>query len=195
MKRFSKFSDEQLVTMYAQGNDAAFDEILSRYQDKVFNYIYYLVHDQSIADDIFQDTFTKAILTMRAGRYNDTGKFGAWISRIAHNMVIDHFRASNAESFIANTLDEKGLLNTMRLSTNSIESFFINKQTREEVRGYIDRLSPPQREIMYMRFFQDLSFKEIADLTGVSINTSLGRMRYALVNIKKLMASDGFLDS
>ena len=193
MTHLSTCTDEQLVDMYAQGNDEAFDELLERYQTKVFNYILFLAHDEDISNDIFQDTFTKVILTIRAGKYVDSGKFGAWLTRIAHNLVIDRFRGSKNANCVVSDNDAVELaLGTMQYSVGSIESKIVYNQTLEDVRQYMARLPFTQREVVYMRYYQDLSFKEIADITGVSINTSLGRMRYALINIRRMMNRDGF---
>ena len=193
MTHLSTCTDEQLVDMYAQGNDEAFDEILDRYQDKVFNYILYLVHDEDIANDIFQDTFAKVILTIRAGKYVDSGKLGAWLTRIAHKLVIDHYRGTtNSNCVVSDDTAVQLALGTMQYSVGSIENIMVHNQTLDDVRQYMAKLPFTQREVVYMRYYQNLSFKEIADITGVSINTSLGRMRYALINIRRMMNRDGF---
>ncbi|MCF0193884.1 MAG: sigma-70 family RNA polymerase sigma factor [Bacteroidaceae bacterium] len=193
MNNLKSCNDETLVSMYAQGCDEAFDELLDRYQSKLFNYILFLVHDQQVADDIFQDTFTKAILSMRAGKYVDSGKFGAWLTRIAHNLVLDSYRGTASTAKVLTDDDTvQAALNTVQWSVDHIESEIVYGQTLDDVRHYMALLPPSQREVLYMRYFQDRSFKEIADITGVSINTSLGRMRYALLNIKRMMNRDGF---
>ena len=179
-------TDDVLVAHYMEGNNKAFDELLARYQGKLFNYIYFIVRNQEIAEDIFQETFVKAITTIQQGRYTASGKFGAWLTRIAHNMIIDGFRQERSENTISNDETEVDLLNDMDLCDDNIETQIINEQTLADVRRLVDALPDNQREVVYMRFYQDLSFKEIADITGVSINTALGRMRYALLNMRRI---------
>ena len=175
-----------LVALYSKGNDKAFDVLLSRYQGKIFNYILFIVRNQELAEDIFQETFVKAIVTMQQGRYNADGKFGAWITRIAHNLVIDSFRQERNENTISNDETEVDLLNDVDLCDDNIEVQMVNDQTLTDVRRLVDALPDSQREVVYMRYYQDLSFKEIAEIVGVSINTALGRMRYALLNMRKI---------
>ena len=179
-------TDDMLVACYSKGENKAFDELLARYQGKLFNYIYFIVRNQEIAEDIFQETFVKAITTIQQGRYTASGKFGAWLTRIAHNMIIDGFRQERSENTISNDETEVDLLNDMDLCDDNIETQIINEQTLADVRRLVDALPDNQREVVYMRFYQDLSFKEIADITGVSINTALGRMRYALLNMRRI---------
>ncbi len=186
MENLNQLTDDMLVALYSKGNDKAFDVLLSRYQGKIFNYIFFIVRNQELAEDIFQETFVKAIVTMQQGRYNADGKFGAWITRIAHNLVIDSFRQERNENTISNDETEVDLLNDADLCDDNIEMQMVNDQTLTDVRRLVDALPDSQREVVYMRYYQDLSFKEIAEIVGVSINTALGRMRYALLNMRKI---------
>ena len=186
MENLNQLTDDMLVALYSKGNDRAFDELLSRYQGKIFNYIFFIVRNQELAEDIFQETFVKAIVTMQQGRYTADGKFGAWITRIAHNLVIDSFRQERNENTISNDETEVDLLNDADLCDDNIEMQMVNGQTLLDVRRLVDALPDNQREVVYMRYYQDLSFKEIAEIVGVSINTALGRMRYALLNMRKI---------
>ena len=186
MENLNQLTDDMLVALYSKGNDKAFDELLSRYQGKIFNYIFFIVRNQELAEDLFQETFVKAIVTMQQGRYTADGKFGAWITRIAHNLVIDSFRQERNENTISNDETEVDLLNDADLCDDNIEMQMINDQTLIDVRRLVDALPDNQREVVYMRYYQDLSFKEIAEIVGVSINTALGRMRYALLNMRKI---------
>ena len=186
MEHLNQLTDDMLVALYSKGNDKAFDELLSRYQGKIFNYILFIVRNQELAEDIFQETFVKAIVTMQQGRYTADGKFGAWITRIAHNLVIDSFRQERSENTISNDETEVDLLNDADLCDDNVEMQMINDQTLIDVRRLVDALPDNQREVVYMRYYQDLSFKEIAEIVGVSINPALGRMRYALLNMRKI---------
>ena len=186
MEHLNQLTDDMLVALYSKGNDKAFDVLLSRYQGKIFNYILFIVRNQELAEDIFQETFVKAIVTMQQGRYNADGKFGAWITRIAHNLVIDSFRQERNENTISNDETEVDLLNDVDLCDDNVEVQMVNDQTLTDVRRLVDALPDSQREVVYMRYYQDLSFKEIAEIVGVSINTALGRMRYALLNMRKI---------
>ncbi|MBR5235550.1 MAG: sigma-70 family RNA polymerase sigma factor [Bacteroidaceae bacterium] len=186
MEHLNQLTDDMLVALYSKGNDKAFDELLSRYQGKIFNYILFIVRNQELAEDIFQETFVKAIVTMQQGRYTADGKFGAWITRIAHNLVIDSFRQERSENTISNDESEVDLLNDADLCDDNVEMQMVNDQTLIDVRRLVDALPDNQREVVYMRYYQDLSFKEIAEIVGVSINTALGRMRYALLNMRKI---------
>ena len=186
MENLNQLTDDMLVALYSKGNDKAFDELLSRYQSKLFNYIYFIVRNQDLAEDIFQETFVKAIVTLQQGRYKGDGRFGAWLTRIAHNLVIDSFRQERNENTVSNDEGEVDLLNNIDLCDDNIEMQMVNEQTLADVRRLVDALPDNQREVVYMRFYQDLSFKEIADITGVSINTALGRMRYAILNMRRM---------
>lgn len=186
MEPLTLLADEQLVKMYKIGNNDAFEVLLNRYKDRVFTHIYLIVHDKELAEDIFQDTFIKAILCIKQGRYTESGKFLPWINRIAHNLIIDYFRRDHNDYTLASEPLGNDLLNNVRLYENSIEETLINEQILNDVVKLIGYLPESQQKVVRMRFFEDLSFKEIADQTGVSINTALGRMRYALLNMRRL---------
>ena len=187
MSTFKEMTDEELALLYVNGNNKAFDELLSRIQDKIFTYIMYMVKDEDMANDLFQETFIKAITKLQNGLYTDSGKFVFWVMRIAHNVIIDHYREIKGEHIVEPTKDNdlqnlKGasVLDTFR------ENEMVNEQVKKDVKRLMEALPESQREVVYMRFFQQMSFKEIAEETGVSINTSLGRMRYALINLRKM---------
>lgn len=186
MENLNMMTDDMLVTLYSQGNDKAFDVLLSRYQQKLFSYIFFIVRNQEMAEDIFQETFVKAITTLKQGRYVADGRFGAWLTRIAHNLVIDSFRQERNENTISNDEVEVDLFNDADLCDDNIEMRMVNEQVLGDVRRLVDALPDNQREVLYMRYYQDLSFKEIAAITGVSINTALGRMRYAILNMRRI---------
>lgn len=179
-------SDDILVDLYSKGNNQAFDTLLNRYKDKLFSYIFFIVRNSVLAEDIFQETFIRAIVTLQRGGYSGNGKFGAWLTRIAHNLVIDNFRRERNENVVSNDASHNDLFNNQKLSDSNIEDEIICGQIVDDVRRLIGLLPDNQREVVYMRFYQDLSFKEIAEITGVSINTALGRMRYALINMRKM---------
>ncbi len=181
-------TDEQLVKAYADGNNEAFDTLLKRHQDKVYNYILRMIRNEDIANDIFQETFVKAILTIKQGRYTENGKFPAWISRIAHNLIIDWFRQEKSENLQSADLEDVDILNRKELCEATIEDMMISEQIRDDIKTLITQLPPLQREVLMMRYYQNLSFKEIAQATGVSINTALGRMRYAIINLRRIAA-------
>ena len=180
-------SDEQLALAYIDGNNRAFDELLSRNQEKIFTYIMYVVKDEDLANDLFQETFLKVITKLQNHQYSDTGKFVWWITRIAHNMIIDHYRAQKS-SKIVEAPKENDLSNLRSASVmgDNRENQMNNEEVLNDVKRLMEALPEVQRDVVYMRYFQELSFKEIAKLTNVSINTSLGRMRYALINLRKL---------
>ena len=186
MNRFESMTDETLVTVYAQGNNSAFDVLLNRYKSSIHSYIYFIVRNKDLAEDIFQETFVKVIITIKQGRYTDNGKFKAWITRIAHNLIIDYFRQERSENTISNDDVEVDLFNNSKLCDSTIEDAMIRGQVLSDVKKLVKHLPDNQREVLEMRYYQDLSFKEIADLTGVSINTALGRMRYAILNMRKM---------
>ena len=188
MEKLKQMTDDMLVTLYLQGNNSAFDILLNRHQDRLFNYIYFIVRSKELAEDIFQETFVKAIMTLQQGRYTNDGKFSAWITRIAHNLVIDQFRTERNENLVSNDESEIDLLNNAKLVEGNVENRMVNEQVLKDVRALIDELPDCQREVVFMRYYQDLSFKEIADITGVSINTALGRMRYAVLNMRRIAA-------
>jgi RNA polymerase sigma-70 factor (ECF subfamily) len=187
MKTFANRTDEELALLYAAGDNKAFDELLARNQQKVFDYIQFVVHDYDLSNDIFQDTFIKAIIYLQDGKYTDTGKFYFWLTRIAHNAIIDKFRRIKS-AHIVEPNDDNDLSNLTSddLKEGNREMEFVNNQIRADIRHMISMLPANQREVVYMRYYLDLSFKEIAEITGVSINTSLGRMRYAILNMRRM---------
>lgn len=186
MENMQKMTDDALVALYSKGNNQAFDILLERYKDKIYSYIYFSVRNDELTEDIFQETFVKAIVTIQQGRYTENGKFAAWLTRIAHNLVIDLFRQEKNENVVSNDETEADLFNDVKLSDDTIETKLVNDQVLSDVRRLVDFLPDNQREVVYMRFYQDLSFKEISEITGVSINTALGRMRYALLNLRRM---------
>ena len=186
MQKHQTLTDEQLVAAYAKGDNNAFDTLLLRHKAKLFNYIVSMVKDGDLSDDIFQETFVKAITTIKQGRYNDQGKFSAWLCRIARNLVIDSFRQEKSECAVSADGGSYDILNRAELSEGTIEDQLIGLQIESDIRALIDNLPEVQREVLTMRFYRDLSFKEIAELTGVSINTALGRMRYAILNLRRM---------
>lgn len=186
MQKLSKLADDQLVAAYAKGNNEAFDALLNRHKDRVFSYILHIVKDRDRAEDIFQETFVKAIMTIKQGRYTDSGKFSAWISRIAHNLIIDFYRQEKAENTVSTDSDETDMLNRRDLAEENIEDRLVTEQIHEDVKRIIDALPESQREVLVMRYYRDMSFKEIAEATNVSINTALGRMRYAILNMRRI---------
>ena len=193
MAKKTKMTDEQLVAAYAEGKNEAFDILLKRHQERIFNYILRIIKNEDIANDIFQETFVKAILTIKQGRYTENGKFPAWISRIAHNLIIDYFRQEKSENHQSADLEEVDILNRKELAEATIEDVIVSDQIREDVKYLIRELPPLQREVLNMRYYQNLSFKEIAEMTGVSINTALGRMRYAILNLRRMATEKGLV--
>ncbi len=180
-------TDEELALSYINGDNKAFDELLARTQDKLFSYILFVVRDEDKANDLFQETFVKVITKLHEGRYIDSGKFSAWIMRIAHNVIMDWYREQRSRSLIEPT-ENNDLSNISggEVLDQNIENRYVNEQVLADVKKMMNLLPPTQREVVFMRFYQDLSFKEISELTGVSINTSLGRMRYAILNLRKM---------
>ena len=191
MKNLNQLTDDELVKLYEIGNNQAFEILLLRYKSKVYTYIYMIVRNRELTEDIFQDTFIKAIATIQQGRYVEAGKFLAWVNRIAHNLIIDHFRREkNENTFSADSIDYDIVNNNAKLSEKSIEDTMSNEQVLADVVHLIDMLPPSQQKVIRMRYFEDLSFKEIAEKTNVSINTALGRMRYALLNMRRIAAEN-----
>ena len=186
MKIYKDKSDEQLISLYVDGMNEAFDELLERHKDRVYMYIYHAVKNDDLADDIFQDTFVKAIMTIKQGRYVENGHFPAWITRIAHNLIIDYFRQTKAENLQSTDDTDVNILNRKELSDLTIEDNLVSTQIHDDVRRLVKALPESQREVLVMRYYKNMSFKEIADTTGVSINTALGRMRYAILNMRRL---------
>lgn len=187
MKKLNEMTDEELAMSYMSGNNRAFDLLLSRTQSKLFSYILFIVHDRDLADDLFQETFVKVITKLQQGKYSTTGKFSAWIMRIAHNIIMDWYREQKVDKVVeaANENDLSNISTSNILDLN-IENKYINEQIMKDVHKMMNLLPPTQREVVFMRFYQDLSFKEIAETTNVSINTALGRMRYAVLNLRRM---------
>ena len=183
MERFAEMTDEELALQYVGGDNRAFDELLARNQQKLFNYIMFMVHDQEQANDIFQDTFVKIITKLQEGQYKNSGKFSFWLTRIAHNIIMDQFRSQRNDRIVEP--NQENLEGAAVVEMNR-EMQMVNSQIMNDVRHIMDSLPAPQREVVYMRFYQDLPFKEIAEITGVSINTALGRMRYAVLNMRRM---------
>ncbi|MFH6983857.1 RNA polymerase sigma factor [Marinoscillum sp. 108] len=180
----TKLTDGQLLSQYKNGNEEAFAVLLERHKDRVFTTIYLIVKDRYQAEDLMQDAFIKAIKTIKAGKYNEEGKFLPWMLRIAHNLAIDHFRKAKRNPEIVME-DGSNVFNTLDFSEASIEDEHIKRDTYNLLKQYIQELPDAQKEVLVMRHYMQMSFQEIADTTGVSINTALGRMRYALINLRK----------
>lgn len=193
MNVLKNMTDEELVISYSIGNNLAFDELLLRHQKNVYNYIYFIIRNREMAEDVFQETFIKAITTIKQGRYVENGKFRAWIMRIAHNLVIDYFRQERNENTVSNDETEIDLLNNANLCEGTIEDQLVYGQILQDVKKLIQYLPESQREVLEMRYYQGLSFKEISEQTGISINTALGRMRYAILNIRKMAEENGII--
>ena len=186
MNMLTRRTDEELVALYATGKDEAFDALLERYKDRLFSYILYQVRNADVAEDIFQETFVKVIVTIRDGRYTESGKFYSWISRIAHNLVIDFFRREKGENTVSTDETEVDLLNNAKLSDRCTQSAMDSEQTFVDLQHLIEKLPEEQREVVQMHYFQEMTFKEIAEEKGISINTALGRMRYGILNMRKM---------
>lgn len=186
MLSIKTLTDDQLVASYAQGNNEAFDELLARHQARIYNYILLMVKDEDVANDVFQDTFAKAVTTIKQGRYTESGRFAAWITRVARNLIIDVFRQEKSQAKVSTDCAEIDILNRRELADGCIEDEIVDMQIRDDVRSLLSRLPENQQEVIKMRYYDNLSFKEIAELTGVSINTALGRMRYAILNMRRM---------
>jgi RNA polymerase sigma factor (sigma-70 family) len=180
-------NDQDLVQAYIQGDQSAIEILINRHRSKVYTYILLTIKNQPLAEDLFQETFIKVIQSLRAGKYKDNGRFLSWVIRIAHNLVIDHFRKEKQMNSVSNDDTEVDLFNSKKFSDANIEDLIISSQIKSEIRALIEELPDDQREVVLLRHYGCLSFKEIADQTGVSINTALGRMRYALINLRKLI--------
>lgn len=186
MKQNTKLSDSDLVLSYKNGDEKAFEELLNRHKEKIYTTILLIVKDQYTAEDLLQNTFIKAIKTIKKGKYNEQGKFLPWITRIAHNLAIDYFRRERRYPTVV-LEDGVSVLNTMSFAEDSVEIAQIKKETYSRLRVLIQKLPEKQREVLIMRHYGEMSFQEIAQTTGVSVNTALGRMRYALINLRKQM--------
>jgi len=180
-------NDQDLVQAYIKGDQTAIEVLINRHRNKVFTYILLTVKNQQLAEDLFQETFIKVVQSLRSGKYRDNGRFLSWVIRIAHNLIIDHFRKEKQMNAVSNDDTEVDLFNTSKFSDKNIEEMIVNNQIRSELRSLINDLPRDQREVVLLRHYGELSFKEIAEQTGVSINTALGRMRYALINLRKLI--------
>ncbi len=187
MNKLTSLADEQLVSLYTEGNNDAFDILLNRYESKVFTYVSYFVRNREVAEDLFQDIFMRVVSTIRSDRYTEQQKFSSWLMRISHNIVIDYFRHQKNEKNISNDETEVDLFNDIRLSDeNNVETQIIRQQNLNGLQDIIKMLPQNQQEIIDLRYFQEKSFKEIAVLLNCSINTALGRTRYALINLRRL---------
>lgn len=189
METLNQLTDEELVGLYSKGDNDAFDVLLLRYKRKVFSYISLSVKNRDLANDLFQETFIKAIMTIKQGKYTEKGKFGSWIIKIAHNLIIDCFRREQSENIINEAESDVDIFSNIKLYDTNAEDLIVKEQVYVDLVKLVDYLPDNQKEVLKMRFFEDLSFKEIADTTGVSINTALGRMRYAILNMRKLAES------
>ncbi len=187
MDTFLSMTDEELVALYAKGNNKAFEVLFSKHEQSLYGYILYLVKNRDLADDIFQETFIKAITTIKLGKYTETGRFRSWISRIAHNLVVDYFRNEQKQKTISNDEYEYDLFNNSKFSDDTVEAILVKNQVYSDVKKIVDTLPDVQRDVLKMRYYKEMTFKEIADRTGVSINTALGRMRYAIMNMRKIV--------
>lgn len=181
-----QLNDAQLITDYVQGDEHALEMLIEKYQQRIFNFIFSKIHDRDLTEDIFQETFFKVIRTLKNGVYNEEGKFLPWVMRIAHNLVIDHFRKSNRLPRYESN-DDFDIFQFIGNSEISAEDALIDEQIVQDLQRLILELPEDQREVLLMRVYKDMSFKEIAENTGVSINTALGRMRYAVINLRKLI--------
>lgn len=186
MQQTTVISDNELIVSYLNGIEASLEKLITRHKQKIFTSILILVKDKELAEDLFQETFIKVINTLRAGNYKEEGKFLPWVIRIGHNLVIDYFRKQSRMLMVRDT-EEYSVINSLKLIEDNIEDTLIKDQTYKEIRMLIEKLPFDQREVVIMRHYADMSFKEIAEITDVSINTALGRMRYALINLRRLM--------
>ncbi|MBO4673850.1 MAG: sigma-70 family RNA polymerase sigma factor [Bacteroidaceae bacterium] len=192
MKHLAELTDEQLVGLYALGNNSAFDTLLKRYEQKVFSYFLYSVKSQELAEDLFQDVFIKIIVRLKSGQYEENGKFSSWLMRIVHNHLIDHYRTTPTEKILSNDDSEVDLFSQAEIAVNeNREQEIMDQQTLQEVKELIAMLPDSQREVLMMRVYDELSFKEIAEKTNCSINTALGRMRYAILNLRHMAFERG----
>jgi len=194
MNMTGSLTDEQLICQFVNGDNQAFDSLLTRHKNRVFTYILLVVRNRDLADDIFQETFIKVIMTIKQGRYTETGKFYAFVTRIAHNLIIDHFRRERNENTVSNEeFGDVDLFNNVKLCEENIEEVLVKNQVYSDVNKLIRHLPDNQQEVIRLRYYEDYSFKEIADMTGVSINTALGRMRYAVLNMRRMAEENNIL--
>ncbi|MDX9811602.1 MAG: sigma-70 family RNA polymerase sigma factor [Bacteroidales bacterium] len=181
------YSDYELLDRFIKGEQSCFEHLIHRHKNKVFAYISLYIRDQALAEDIFQDTFLKVIQSVKAGKYYDNGKFISWVMRIAHNLIIDHFRRIKQINTVSNDDYESDLFNSKRFAEDNVEDNLVKRQIQKDIRKLIGQLPDDQKEVVILRHYAGLSFKEISEITDVSINTALGRMRYALINMRKMM--------
>ncbi|MBR6831767.1 MAG: sigma-70 family RNA polymerase sigma factor [Tidjanibacter sp.] len=186
MKR-TLLSDQQLLNSYLSGDKSAISQLIEKHRKRILDYIIMMVKDRDVADDIFQETFIKVVRVIDEGRYVDNGKFVSWVMRIAHNQVIDYFRQTKQANNVSESDAGYDLLNSRNFAETNVEDKMVEEQIAADLRKLIDCLPDEQRDVVKMRYFSNMSFKEIADFTGVSINTALGRMRYALINLRKII--------
>lgn len=187
METYRQMTDEALVSRFANGDNQAFDILLNRHKNRVYTYILLIVRNRDLAEDVFQETFMKAIVTIKQGRYVDSGKFYAWVTRIAHNLIIDIFRKERNENTISNDeFEDVDLFNNPKFSDENVEDRLVKNQVMKDVSSLVRMLPDSQKEVVVLRYYKNLSFKDIADQTGVSINTALGRMRYAVLNMRRM---------
>ncbi len=181
-----QLSDNELIVRYQDGDSSCFEALLERYQAKVYGYIFSVVKDKETADDIFQDTFYKVIVTINSGQYKDENKFVHWVMRIAHNLIVDHFRRNNKMPMVPNKADGTDVVDNLKVQDDNVEHIIMKKQTSQNIRKLVRMLPPEQRRVVILRHYGKCDFKDIAARTGVSINTALGRMRYAIINLRRL---------
>ncbi len=187
MFKVNELNDNELVQKFIEGDQSSLEVLIHRHKNRVYSYILLIVKNQELAEDIFQETFIKVIRSLKRGKYVENGKFISWVLRISHNLIIDHFRKEKLQGTVSNDSMEVDVFNSHKFSEETIEDQMVNSQILNEVKELIKELPDDQQQVIYMRHYMDMSFKEIADQTGVSINTALGRMRYALINLRKLI--------
>ncbi|MFW5755326.1 MAG: RNA polymerase sigma factor [Tangfeifania sp.] len=187
MFRTNALNDNELVQRFIEGDQNSLEILIHRHKSRVYSYILLIVKNQDLAEDVFQETFIKVIRSLKRGKYVENGKFVSWVLRIAHNLIIDHFRKEKLQGTVSNDSMEVDIFNSQKFSEDTIEDQIVNSQILSEVKELIKELPDDQQQVIYMRHYMDMSFKEIAEQTGVSINTALGRMRYALINLRKLI--------
>ncbi len=193
MNKLFSLADDEVVGLYIDGDNRAFDVLIEKYKVKLFSYVFHIVKDAELANDIFQETFIKAITTINSGRYAANGKFAAWITRIAHNLIIDYYRQEKSENVQSCDCADYDLLNDRELCDETVEDWMVRNQIHSDVRRLVKALPKSQQDVLLLRYYKDMSFKEIADLTNVSINTALGRMRYAILNLRKMVEDNGIV--
>ena len=187
-----KITDAQLVSAYMKGDESSISELITRHKQRIYSFIYSKVFDRDVAEDIFQDTFIKVIKTLKKGAYNEEGKFIPWVMRISHNLVIDHFRKNNRMPKFENNSDFN-IFSVLSDGDLNAEKKMIKSQVEEDIRRIIEELPDDQKEVLVMRIYKEMSFKDISDQTGVSINTALGRMRYAIINLRKMIEENDII--